>query len=152
MTTLDSDTVVHDLLSRLHLLCPETKARWGRMNAHQMVCHLTDSFGLAMGLKTASEDITFLSRTLVRWFALHTSLRWPKGSPTPPEMDQVRGGTQPVEFACDTDALEGVIQKFACKPRCYSFAQHPVFGELTEWEWMRWGYLHMDHHLRQFGL
>jgi hypothetical protein len=81
MTTLDSDTVVHDLLSRLHLLCPETKARWGRMNAHQMVCHLTDSFGLAMGVKTASEDITFLSphpgplvrtsyvRTLAKGFA-----------------------------------------------------------------------------------
>src|ERR1700738_5013737 len=111
MTTLDSDTVVHDLLSRLHLLRPETKARWGRMNAHQMVCHLTDSFGLAMGVKTASEDITFLSRALVRRFALYTSLRCPKGVPTSPELDQVQGGTAPVEFACDADALEGVVQE-----------------------------------------
>jgi hypothetical protein len=126
MTTLDSDTVVHDLLSRLR---PETKATWGRMNAHQMVCHLTDSFGFAMGVKTASEDITFLSRTLVRWFTLHTSLRWPKSVPTRPELDQVRGGTPPVEFARDADALAGVIQKFACKPRSYSFAGAPRFSE-----------------------
>ncbi len=35
--------------------------------------------------------------------------------------------------------------------RDFAFASHPVFGELSEWEWMRWGYLHADHHLRQFG-
>jgi hypothetical protein len=29
--------------------------------------------------------------------------------------------------------------------------RHPIFGELTDSERMRWGYLHMDHHLRQFG-
>ena len=152
MTTLDSDAAVHDLLKRLRLLRPETRARWGRMNAHQMVCHLSDSFQLALGAKTASEDITFLSRTGIRWFALHTPLRWPKGAPTRPEMDQFRGGTPPVEFAGDAEALAGVIQEFAGRPRSYSFARHPVFGELTEWEWMRWGYLHVDHHLRQFGL
>jgi hypothetical protein len=28
---------------------------------------------------------------------------------------------------------------------------HPIFGRMTEAEWMRWGYLHTDHHLRQFG-
>ncbi len=30
-------------------------------------------------------------------------------------------------------------------------ATHPYFGNLTKWEWMRWAYLHADHHLRQFG-
>ena len=29
---------------------------------------------------------------------------------------------------------------------------HQVFGELTRNEWMIWGYRHLDHHLRQFGL
>jgi hypothetical protein len=28
---------------------------------------------------------------------------------------------------------------------------HPMFGAMTTLEWMRWGYLHTDHHLRQFG-
>jgi hypothetical protein len=26
-----------------------------------------------------------------------------------------------------------------------------MFGPMTEKDWMRWGYLHADHHLRQFG-
>jgi hypothetical protein len=34
----------------------------------------------------------------------------------------------------------------------FQFARHPIFGELTEREWMRWGYLHTDHHFRQFGV
>jgi hypothetical protein len=29
---------------------------------------------------------------------------------------------------------------------------HYMFGPLSESEWARWAYLHMDHHLRQFGL
>jgi Protein of unknown function (DUF1569) len=28
---------------------------------------------------------------------------------------------------------------------------HPIFGPMTAKDWMRWGYLHADHHLRQFG-
>jgi hypothetical protein len=122
------------------------------MNAHQMVCHLNDSFALAMGAKAASEDITFLSRTLVRWIALHTPMPWPKGVPTRPEMDQLRGGTRPTEFVRDTAALAAAIHRFAQQPRTFQFARHPLFGNLTEWEWMRWRYLHSNHHFRQFGL
>ena len=29
--------------------------------------------------------------------------------------------------------------------------RHPLWGRMSEWEWGRWGYLHTDHHLRQFG-
>jgi hypothetical protein len=141
-----------DLLDRLQRLCPETPALWGKMNAHQMVCHLNDSFGLAMGAKKASEDITFLNRTLIRWVALHTPLTWPKGVPTRPEMDQLASGTRPTEFALDSAALATTIQRFARQPRAFQFARHPIFGDLTEWEWLRWGYLHADHHFRQFGV
>lgn len=151
MKTLDSDGAINELLSRLQTLNPETTGLWGKMSAHQMVCHLTDSFGLAMSVKVASENVTFLNRTLVRWVALHTSLPWPQGVATRPEMDQLDGGTRPNEFGLDMAVLAAAIPEFARKPRTYSFARHPLFGELTEAEWMRWGYLHTDHHLRQFG-
>lgn len=29
--------------------------------------------------------------------------------------------------------------------------RHPLFGSLNRREWMRRGWLHNDHHLRQFG-
>ena len=64
MQTLDS-VAIKGLLNRLDRLRPETRALWGKMNVHQMVCHLNDSLELAMGAKTASEDITFLNRTVL---------------------------------------------------------------------------------------
>ena len=62
------------------------------MTSHQMICHLSDSFLLALGA------------TMHRFTARHD----------------------------------------------FSSAVHPLFGPLTEPEWKRWGYLHADHHLRQF--
>ncbi len=140
-----------ELIERLQPIRPDTPARWGKMNAHQMVCHLNDAFALAMGMKTASEDTTFLNRTLVRWFALRVPLAWPKSVPTRPEVDQLVGGTPPEEFTRDTTALAAAIRRFGSQPRDFQFARHPIFGNLTEWEWFRWGYLHADHHFRQFG-
>ena len=151
MQTLDS-TAIQDVLDRLQRLRPETHALWGKMNAHQMICHLNDSFGLAMGAKTASEEITFLNRTLIKWVALYSPLRWPKGVPTRPEMDQLGGGTPPAEFSHDKAALAAAMERFARRPKTFQFSRHPIFGELTEWEWIRWGYLHADHHFRQFGV
>jgi hypothetical protein len=151
MQTLDSSTI-KNLLDRLQRIRPETRAIWGRMNAHQMVCHLRDSFGLAMGDKTASEDINFFNRTLIKWVALYAPFPWPQGVPTRPEMDQLRGGTPPVEFSRDKAALAAAIERFARQPNTFQFSRHPTFGELTRWEWIRWGYLHADHHFRQFGM
>jgi hypothetical protein len=28
---------------------------------------------------------------------------------------------------------------------------HPLFGRMSDADWLRWAYLHADHHLRQFG-
>ena len=151
MQTLDA-LVVKNLLERLGRLRPESRAVWGRMNAHQMLCHLNDSFDLAMNKRAATESITIFGRTVMRWVALHTALKWPQGIPTRPEVDQLAGGTRPTEFARDQAALAAAIQLFVQRPRDFQFSRHPTFGELTEWEWMRWGYLHADHHFRQFGI
>ena len=29
--------------------------------------------------------------------------------------------------------------------------RHPAFGAMSAREWLRWGWLHADHHLRQFS-
>ena len=44
-----------------------------------------------------------------------------------------------------------LIERFTARQRDFHFQPHPIFGQLSEWEWFCWGYRHMDHHLRQFG-
>ena len=93
--TLESAAHVNELLDRMKSLRADSNRHWGKMNAHQMVCHLNDAFGFAMGRKQASDAVTFASRTIIRWVALHSTLTWPKGVETRPEMDQMVGGTRP---------------------------------------------------------
>ena len=76
-------------------------------------------------------------------------MQWPHGVATRPEMEQGIGGTAPVEFLEDREKLVALIERFVKKG--FDWAEHPVFGEMSEKDWMRWGYLHCDHHLRQFG-
>jgi uncharacterized protein DUF1569 len=104
-----------------------------------------------MGKKAASSKSTVLHRTLVKWIALRTPLTWPKGVKTMPEVDQEIGGTRPVEFRLDVSELETLVEEFTSKKIELQRQRHPIFGRMTDEEWLRWGYLHMDHHLRQFG-
>ena len=63
--------------------------RWGRMSAHQMVCHLSDGYRLLTGSTPDAQLVaTPLPRPMMKWIALYVPLRWPKGVPTTPELDQ----------------------------------------------------------------
>ena len=134
-------------------LAPGATRQWGSMTVHQMVCHLSDSYLLALGERAAADKSNFLARSVVKLAALHAPMQWPKGVSTVPEMDQVSGGgTPPAQFESDREQLLQIIGRFGALPTDFKFAPHPIFAEMNEWEWMRWGYLHADHHLRQFGL
>jgi Protein of unknown function (DUF1569) len=152
MKTLQDPAITTETLTRIGKLHADTRHQWGKMNAHQMMCHLTDSFALAMGERTAAPATNLLARTLVKGMALRLPVQWPKGVPTRPEMDQLQGGTPPTAFAGDQQKLAAVITRFARPGHDFAFGFHPYFGNMSEWEWLRWGYLHTDHHLRQFGV
>jgi len=141
-----------EVLRRLRSLKEDSARRWGRMTAHQAVCHLSDSFKAVTGGKEVEFAGSFATRTFVKWFALRVPLRWPKGVPTRPEVDQEKGGTRPSEFARDVAELASLVEEFASEGREFRGSLHPVFGEMGAGDWLRWGYLHMDHHLRQFGV
>jgi hypothetical protein len=152
MKTLANETDRKDLMRRLQQLQPGSPRRWGKMTPHQMVCHLNDSFKAGTGEKQVGSSSTFVSRTLMKWFALYVPLSWPHGLPTRPEMDQDQDGTKPVEFNRDVKDLETLVERFSQAQRDFTWSRHPLFEEMSDRDWLRWGYLHMDHHLRQFGV
>ena len=118
-----------------------------------MVCHLSDSYLGVMGLRPIKPAGTWVTRNVLRLAALRLPLPWPRGTPTMPEVDQLKFGTPPADFTQDAARLEQLIERFSppSSQRDFVFAPHPVLGEMTGWEWMRCGYLHSDRHLRQFG-
>lgn len=152
-----SDLFRPDALAGLHrrlaALEPDTPARWGRMSAHQAVCHLADSFAAVLGERPVARlDLPWYMRSaFARFVALSLPVPWPRGVPTAPEVDQDRGGTTPGDFAADVERLRSLMARFHASGG-RGLTPHPVFGELRPGPWGRWGWRHVDHHLRQFGM
>jgi hypothetical protein len=149
VSTLAEPAVLALCRRRIGHLDPNASAEWGRMTVHQMVCHLNDSFRVGLGEKYAGDASSVVQRTLIKWIALRTSMRWPQGVPTRPEIEQGRGGTPPAEWESDRAELITLMNAFAERR---TFGVHPTFGKMTQRDWLIWGYRHVDHHLRQFGV
>jgi len=150
MKTLARERDTNEIIRRLRTLRPDSVRRWGRMSAHQMVCHLNDGFRMATGELPVTCSPTLRQRTLIKWIAIHLPVRWPSDIMTVPEIDQEIGGTSPGDFAAELADLERRVERIAAR-RGASWPMHPIFGRMSEAEWLRWAYLHVDHHLRQFG-
>ena len=151
MKTLARERWKAEIISRLRSVRPDSTRRWGRMTAHQMICHLSDACRMALGQKTVSETALPLPRPLVKWIALYLPLRWRAGNMTRPEIDQHCDGTRPTGFAADLAEVEALLELMATRGADFTWPTHPVFGRMSRAAWLRWAYLHTDHHLRQFG-
>ncbi|MBZ5679449.1 MAG: DUF1569 domain-containing protein [Acidobacteriia bacterium] len=151
MKTLRNPEDREEILRRLQAVQPGSPRRWGRMSSHQMICHLSDGFRLYLGEMTAKPVPVSYPRLLLRWVALWLPMPWPTGFKTVPELDQHGGGTPPAQFDADMRELRSLIERFTREPRDFAGITHPHFGKMSESAWMRLGYLHADHHLRQFG-
>jgi hypothetical protein len=148
-TTLSNVKDQSELLHRLAKVRRDSPPRFGTMTAHQMICHLSDSFRSSLGEKFVSPSTNLFKRTIYKWIALWAPLPWPVGVRTRPEIDQRLNGTKPVDFDSDSADLRILFERF-----CHwegPFAPHAILGPLSRTERMRHAYLHIDHHLRQFG-
>ena len=152
MKSLASRTDVDALRERLLTVRADSPRRWGQMSAHQMICHLRDAFLMGTSEVPVSDVSHVANRTVVKWIALYVPARWPRGIQTRPEIDQILGGgSRPAGFYEDVAELVTLLETVATDRQFFNGRGHPIFGRLSRTAWLRWGYLHVDHHLRQFG-
>lgn len=153
MKTLAQPADTTDILNRLSRLHAGSPRQWGRMTVHEMVCHLADGFRMAAGEKDVRPMRGIVLRPVVKFVVLYLPLPWVKGVPTSPELVQrTGGGTAPAEFDADLADLVARVERLAADERGLDGRFHPVFGRMSGAGWLRWAYLHVDHHLRQFGV
>ena|SRR5215211_1277537 len=152
MSNLLEAAVRRQVETRVRKLRPDSVRAWGRMTPHQAICHMSDAFRMAIN-EVPVAPVSGPWKPLLKFVALRLPLPWPKGRiRTVPEAEQGVGGTPPAEFERDRAELLELISRFCSggpEGRC---GTHPVFGPMTTDLWGRWGYRHMDHHLRQFGV
>ncbi len=152
MKSLRSATCQSETLRRIGSLTIESPRQWGKTTVGQMICHLTDGFQMATGERPVKEASSLWGRTGMKCLALYLPVPWPQAVPTLPEVDAFRDGTVPSELANDLERLERAVQAFVELAKAGRCGRHPFFGALSPDQWLRWGHLHADHHLRQFGV
>jgi hypothetical protein len=136
-----------ELLDRLERLTPETPARWGKMNAPQMLAHVADWMLMAKGEIKAAAKKRPLRYPVIKQLVIYW-LPFPKGVPTAPELIR----RKPVDWVIEREAVRQHVQSFEGRDPKATWPNHPAFGKLTARAWGVLGYRHTDHHFRQFGI
>ncbi|MFZ1321724.1 MAG: DUF1569 domain-containing protein [Ignavibacteria bacterium] len=138
------------ILERISKLDENSKAVWGKMNVNEMIVHLADPLRVAIGEKHAEFLKSEYSESGLRHKIIY-DLEWPQNSPTSPEFKRGETGSELLDFENDLKTLHEVINKFVNKSEEISFTIHPIFGDISNEDWGRLMWKHMDHHLKQFG-
>ena len=138
-----------EIARRLATLTPGAPRRWGVMSIGGMMCHLADSYLAVMGERELTGKPLPIPPRLAKFLALKSGLRWGRNLVTAESVRQGGGGTPPTEFASDHERLRTAFERFCVSAQFRDW--HPMFDAMRREDWMRWGYLHADHHLRQFS-
>lgn len=136
------------LLARFRGLSPSGKARWGKMDAAQMLAHVNVALHAALGdTKEKRVLLGYLFGGLAKRGALGEK-PFGKGLPTAKSY-VIR---DPRDFGKEqAEALALVERLGRGGPAAITPHPHPFFGPLTRTEWDVLVWKHLDHHLRQFA-
>jgi hypothetical protein len=146
--SLASVEAMAEIRGRLRDVRADDHARWGRMSPKQMVRHLKCSYEVALGERMVG-PVKGLPPVVIKWLALRSGLRWLKNMSTAPELR--RAIKEPADEGFDEVVASTIAKMEELAKRTECAPVHCMFGPMTTSDWMRWGYLHADHHLRQFG-
>jgi hypothetical protein len=148
MKNIFDPAVRAELVERMGRVPPDRKPLWGKMDAPRMLCHVTDALRVAVGdIPARSKGKKAFANPVVRWLLIY-ALPWPRGkAQTAPEMLT----TKPESWDGDMAAFRTLLERAGAVGPGGSWAEHPLFGNISGKTWGDLAYRHLDHHLRQFG-
>jgi len=136
-----------EFFQRIDSLAENQKPSFGKMNANQMICHLTDQIRMSLGTKKALEKSDVDPNEIIAMAKAGKSIKAAKG------FGQVEGdGTKPTLFENDKIILKQHITNFLNLPDDFNYASHALLGDLDQKRWRELLVYHLHHHLGQFGV
>ncbi len=148
------DFITNKYVLLLKGLPADAIGRWGKMNAQQMVEHVSGFFKvstekLQFPLLTPVEHLPKFKEFLFSDKEFRENTKAP-GSVVPENPLPVRKGSMTEAIAELQNEIVAFVDFF--KNNSGRKTTHPVFGELNFEEWVLLHYKHVMHHLRQFEL
>ena len=138
-----------ELIERIKKLNSETQGLWGKMNVGQMLKHVRVPLQLMNGSKQIKFTLLgfFFGKTLMKKYFKDRGFG--KNLPTHTEFRVV----DKKEFESEQKELIHILQQFLEKgPSSVTKNKHPFFGHMSAEQWDDMMYLHLNHHLQQFGV
>lgn len=138
-------------LEKLSQLSSDARPLWGKMNAQQMVEHLSDSLDIAVGekrfkLQTPEDKIDEALKHLNSSDPMPKNFKVNYATPDAPIRNEE------IELAIDELAVKWIRYEETFYNDKTLKTLHPVYGELDFEHWQKMHSKHFTHHFKQFGL
>lgn len=142
---------VQQYIERINLLTPETKQKWGKMNAEQVLAHLNVAYSMVFEPEKHKRP-SFIAKFLLSNFVkpkLTNELPYKQNLPTSPAFII----SDERNFEEEKKKLIGNIQRVQQLGRiAFEGKEHLNFGKINAQGWNNMFAKHLNHHLEQFGV
>lgn len=137
-----------EILVRLNNLTADSQRKWGKMSVSQMLKHLDVAFSVPISkIKVPKDKLYAISANpFSRWLMIKGITKWPKNLVTA-ESFKVKNDP---DFEVAKKELIITINEFLQTANFNGV--HPVFGVMSKELWGNAMYIHLNHHLEQFGV
>jgi hypothetical protein len=149
MKSLFDKAVAEELKQRMVRLSPETPRLWGKMSPAQMFAHCSVGMEVSLGDRIMRQ--VWIGRLFGKLAKVKTLGGKPIGKSLPTDKAYLVNDDRDLD--AERQRLTGLIDRFQMGgPEKCTKGPHSFFGKMTPDEWSALNYLHLDHHLRQFGV
>ena len=148
-TILNADGA-NDLTKRVNALHPTSQSLWGSMSVTEMLHHCNRATQSILEGKAPPKQSTFKQQVL-KFMFLNVIKKLPKNATAPKRFNVKLSQLVPAEFEIERNEFLDLIDRFT-KHKDEITLSHPRFGALKTKEWGKFVWMHLDHHLRQFGV
>ncbi len=149
MKSLFDKAAAEELKQRMAQLSPETPRLWGKMSPAQMMAHCSVGMEVSLGDRIMRQ--VWLGKLIGKRAKAGILSGAPirKGMPT----DKAYVVKDDRDLQLERRRLERLIDRFQAggSDGCTK-GPHSFFGKMTPDEWAALNYVHLDHHLKQFGV
>jgi hypothetical protein len=148
MPTLFDKQTQDVMLARVGKLTSNSQRKWGKMSVSQMLKHMSVAFAVPTGkIKLPKDKLYYLSANpFARWLLVKAITKWPKNMVTAADFIV----KDEPDFESTKKELTDNIHAFLTAAGLNG--QHPVFGVMSKELWGEAMYIHLNHHLEQFGV
>lgn len=152
MARIDLNSATRDsFVVRIEGIENDAQRQWGTMAPEKLLRHLTFMFEISLGEREPEKIFMPMPHIVVWYLFFEWFTNWPKGKiEAPPAFFPEPEGAVDIERAACIAGLQRFVDALETTPERTGFS--PLLGHIPLRKWARVHGVHLDHHLRQYGV